>query len=48
MDAAEKLKTKYLQVKEDAVKLPEGRYFVVDIIGCKIDTEGQDLGQVKE
>ena len=50
MDAAEKLKTKYLQVKrEDAVKLPEGGYFVVDIIGCKvIDTKGEEVGEVKE
>ncbi|NLZ48180.1 MAG: 16S rRNA processing protein RimM, partial [Clostridiales bacterium] len=47
---AEKLKTKYLQVRrEDAVKLPEGRYFVVDIVGCKvIDTKGEEVGEVKE
>lgn len=50
MDAAEKLKTKYLQVnREDAIKLPEGRYFVVDIVGCKvIDTKDEEVGVVKE
>lgn len=50
IDDAMKYKMKYLRVKrEDAAKLPEGRYFVVDIIGCKvIDENGVDLGAVSE
>jgi 16S rRNA processing protein RimM len=50
MEEAEKLKSKYLKVsREDAVKLPEGRYFVVDIVGCKVvDTNGKHIGEVKE
>jgi 16S rRNA processing protein RimM len=50
MDDAMKYKTKYLKVRrEEAVKLPEGRYFVVDIVGCKvIDENGVDLGNVSE
>ena len=46
IEQAEKLKSEYLKVKrEDAVKLPEGRYFVVDIV---VDTNGKDVGVVKE
>ncbi|WP_139904543.1 ribosome maturation factor RimM [Clostridium thermarum] len=50
MEEAEKLKNKYIKVKrKDAAKLPEGRYFVVDIIGCKVsDTNGKYIGEVKE
>lgn len=50
MDEAEKLKSKYIKVRrKDAAKLPEGRYFVVDIIGCKVtDTNGKYVGEVKE
>ncbi|MDP4087960.1 MAG: ribosome maturation factor RimM [Bacillota bacterium] len=50
IEAAEKLKGEYIKVKrEDAVKLPEGRYFVVDIVGCKVvDTNGKEIGTVKE
>lgn len=50
IEQAEKLKSEYLKVKrEDAVKLPEGRYFVVDIVGCRVvDTNGKDVGVVKE
>jgi 16S rRNA processing protein RimM len=50
MEDAMKCKTKYLKVKrEDAAKLPEGRYFVVDIVGCKVlDENGVDLGSVGE
>lgn len=33
-------KNKYIQVKrDDAIKLPEGRYFVTDLIGCKVQSE---------
>jgi 16S rRNA processing protein RimM len=50
MEAAEKYKTKYIKVKrEDAVKLPKGRYFVVDIIGCKVvDENNKEIGNVSE
>jgi 16S rRNA processing protein RimM len=50
IEDAMKYKTKYLKVKrEEAAKLPEGRYFVVDIVGCKvIDENGVDLGNVSE
>lgn len=50
MDAAEKYKTKYIKVKrEDAVKLPKGRYFVVDIVGCKVvDENNKEIGNVSE
>jgi len=48
MEEAEKYKTKYLKVKkEDAVKLPDGRFFVVDIIDCKvIDEKNVEIGKV--
>lgn len=50
IEEAESLKSKYLKVRrEDAVKLPEGRYFVVDIVGCKVvDSNGKHIGEVKE
>ena len=50
IEQAEKLKTEYIRVRrEDAAKLPEGRYFVVDIVGCKVvDTNGNEVGIVKE
>ena len=35
--------------REHAVKLPEGRYFVVDLIGCTVsDTNGNDLGKLTD
>lgn len=35
--------------KEDLIKLPEGRYFIFDIIGLKvITTENKEVGKVKE
>lgn len=35
--------------KEDLIKLPEGRYFIFDIIGLKvITTEDKEVGMVKE
>lgn len=48
IEAANKLRNKYIEVpREDAVKLPEGRYFVADIVGCKvIDENGNELGNV--
>ncbi len=43
---AEALKNRYLCVdREHAIKLPEGEYFVVDLMGCRVfDTDGRDYG----
>ena len=48
MDAAEKLRNLALQVKrEDAVPLPEGSYYIFDIVGLSVYTEaGELLGKV--
>ena len=48
MDDAEKLRDKYLCVdRAHAVKLPEGSYFVSDLIGCKVEsTDGTQLGEM--
>ena len=38
-DLAERLRGKTLEIdREHAVPLPEGRYFIVDIIGCEVVT----------
>lgn len=44
-----KYKNVYMEVKrEDAVKLPEGRYFIADLIGCTVyDDENVLLGSVE-
>ncbi len=49
-DAAEALRNKYICVdREHAIKLPEGRYFIFDLIGCTVITdEGVTLGKVDE
>lgn len=49
-DAVEKLRNKYICVdRSHARKLPEGEYFVVDLIGCAVfDTNGNDHGKLKE
>lgn len=42
---AELLRDEYVSVKRvDAVKLDEGRYFIVDLLGCEIWSEGVKLG----
>ncbi len=48
IEDAVKYKEKYIEVsREDAVKLPEGRYFVTDIIGCTVvDENGVDYGKI--
>lgn len=50
IEDADKYREKYLEVsREDAVKLPEGRYFVTDIIGCGvIDENGVALGKIHD
>lgn len=48
MNDAIKYKQKYLEVSRDeAIKLPEGRYFVADIIGCEVvDENGVNYGKI--
>lgn len=50
IEDAVKYKETYLEVsREDAVKLPEGRYFVTDIIGSNvIDENGAELGRIHD
>ena len=47
-NTAETFRGKFLHVtRENALPLEEGRYFIVDIIGCKIVTEeGEEIGEV--
>lgn len=47
-DTAETFRGKYLHVlRENAVPLPKGRYFIVDIIGCKVIKDGgEEVGEV--
>ncbi len=49
-DEAEALRGKYLCVdREHAIQLPEGRYFIFDLIGCRVITDtGNDLGIITE
>ena len=36
-DAAEGLRGKFLQIsRAEAVRLPDGKYFIVDLIGCEV------------
>lgn len=48
MSDAEKLKDNYILVdRRNAVKLPEGRYFICDLIGLKVyDIGGGSLGEI--
>lgn len=50
VEQAEALRNKYICVdRAHAVKLPEGTYFVRDIIGCRvISTDGTELGTVED
>ena len=49
-EEAEKLRGVYLCVdRQHAVKLPEGTYFIADIIGCWVEsTAGEELGKVTD
>ncbi|HHT92380.1 MAG TPA: 16S rRNA processing protein RimM [Clostridiaceae bacterium] len=49
-DKALNLKGAYISVsREDAIKLPEGRYFIADLIGCTVyEHTGEILGKVKD
>lgn len=48
IEEADLYRNKYLQVKrEDAIKLPEGSYYVADLMDCYVyDTDGEKLGKV--
>jgi 16S rRNA processing protein RimM len=48
IEQAETYRNKYLMVsREDAIKLPEGSYYVADIIDCDVfDDAGEELGKV--
>lgn len=50
IEEADRYKNKYIEVKrEDAVQLPEGRYYVADLIDCEVsDEEGKVFGKVVE
>lgn len=50
IDEAQKLKNRFIVIeRERAKKLPEGAYFICDIIGLEVyDLEGKKLGKVKE
>ena len=46
-NTAETFRGKFLRVKrEDAIPLEEGRYFITDILGCKLIAEGETVGEV--
>ncbi|NLK71854.1 MAG: 16S rRNA processing protein RimM [Clostridiales bacterium] len=47
---AEKYKTLYLKIdRENARKLPEGTYFIVDLIGCEVySTDGSYIGTLTD
>lgn len=46
-NAAELLRNKDLTVlRQDAVKLDKDRYFIVDIIGCEVTTDGEKIGKL--
>lgn len=49
-DEAETLRGQYLCVeRENAITLPEGRYFIFDLEGCEVLTEkGRHLGRLTE
>jgi 16S rRNA processing protein RimM len=49
-EEAKRLVGSFLEIeKDDLIKLPEGRYFIFDIIGLKvITTEDKEVGTVKE
>ena len=49
-EKAEKLRGLYIAVdREHAVKLPEGTYFVSDLIGCSVfSSDGEELGKLSD
>lgn len=48
-NSAELLRDEYVSVeRKDAVKLEEGRHFIVDLIGCKIISGGAEIGKLSD
>ena len=48
-NAAELLRGKDIEVdREDAVKLPKDRYFIVDVVGCDIYTDDVRIGRLTD
>lgn len=48
-NAAESLVGQFVSVdRKDAVRLPEGRHFIVDIVGCEVVCDGSSLGVVTD
>lgn len=49
-EQAERLRGKYIAVdRAHAIQLPEGAYFVADLIGCEaFDTDGRRLGKITD
>ncbi len=46
-NTAETFRGKFLRVKrEDAIPLEEGRYFITDVIGCKLVTDNEKVGEI--
>ncbi len=46
-NTAELFRGKFLHVsREDAVKPKDGSYFIVDIIGCALTTDGETIGKI--
>jgi 16S rRNA processing protein RimM len=50
VEDAEKIRGKYLLIEEkDALKLPEGSYYIFELIGCSVyDVGGTFLGKIVE
>ncbi len=49
-DTAETFRSKFIEVdRKDAVSLEKGRYFIADIIGCKLFTDnGSEVGVITD
>ncbi len=49
MTAAERLRGLDIYVdRENAVPLPEGRWFIADLIGCHVFADGEEIGAVED
>ncbi|EJO5348199.1 16S rRNA processing protein RimM [Clostridium botulinum] len=50
IEEANKYRRKLLEIKrENSIKLPEGSYFIADLMECKvIDEEGIEIGQITD
>ena len=50
IEQAERLRNTVIYINRDHVKLPDGRYFITDLIGCKVFDADTDnlLGEITE